>query len=918
MSLALILLLATAAPFTEPEPWALGFAAPPRIPFVGDVNGDGYDDMIVVYPTGKAIIDVSLSQKGMKAGIPFQALNPWGTDCQGAAVGEFDGQKGADVIGLFDNNQLRLAGSFEKGKYKDQLWLTLPKKVRYPALGTTENGKFLFVFSNLDGVGYKIEVKNKTVTAVTLPQNTIWIGDSGKDLVAQNTLGEVFWMDRKTYSRKKLLGRIWPKSRAGATNGLVVFGKKVWTEQGLFDLEPHDLPQADIWPLLGDMDGDGDTDILEFRYGKELHTANQVLIRRQITRGETDNDHDGLTNSEELKLGTNPNRADSDNDGLLDGWEVNGFRGLDLKGMGCNPLRVDLICLISRFDTASETRMKSEMERVHKFYAELDVTNPDGSKGFSFHPIYLPVIPAEDHKNPWWQNRAKYRDEKLKGVVHWMQITPGGGGQADQLGDGGTCGENSLWAVFTHEFGHQLGLSHEGFWPNSSCPIYGSMMNYNYSYSFEDDRDKIHYSNGSLANYILTESNLDEIIPLPYEKVKFLEKGPYRFRLKPNGNTTLIDWNWNGIFGEKGIRADINYAYSTHAGRRDDVGKSKTSPWLFVHKGRAIALFGNNDKPADKATDPTLSPNNPGQLILRRLISPYKWENPQILTEGLTGDPIGFSYAGKAFAIFQTAKGVWLHEIENKGETFTLGEGKLLSSDSSLTPSVGEVNGRPYLLLWNPADGSITYSVMEEEGLSKFEKLNTTSKVPPGITYDTVRKEAVLALAQDQGEKTNRWQIRRYKIADTLVETGMEWVEGEQGNCRGTGRLVALFEKNRDTGPEGRVYIFGRGLTTKEAPWACTYVAHQIADKTVRGGWLVKRYYDEWTQSRSAPAAAWFNKDIIWAYRWVDGAQGPTDNNLHVGYKASGIQDEPFGDHDDIGFLKNFGIRNSILYLGAE
>jgi hypothetical protein len=107
-------------------------------------------------------------------------------------------------------------------------------------------------------------------------------------------------------------------------------------------------------------------------------------------------------------------------------------------------------------------------------------------------------------------------------------------------------------------------------------------------------------------------------------------------------------------------------------------------------------------------------------------------------------------------------------------------------------------------------------------------------------------------------------------------------------------------------------------MTSAQSPWACTYVAEQIADKSVKGGWLVKRYYDEWTQTRSAPAAAWFKGDIIWAYRWVDGGQGSTDNNLHVAYKAMGIDDAPMGDHDDISYFRDFGIRNSIIYLAEK
>ncbi len=47
----------------------------------------------------------------------------------------------------------------------------------------------------------------------------------------------------------------------------------------------------------------------------------------------TDTDGDGLTNSEELKLGTNIGDIDSDNDGLSDGLEVNAYK--------TNPLKID-------------------------------------------------------------------------------------------------------------------------------------------------------------------------------------------------------------------------------------------------------------------------------------------------------------------------------------------------------------------------------------------------------------------------------------------------------------------------------------------------------------------------------------------------------------------------------------------------
>src|SRR5262249_10548614 len=160
--------------------------------------------------------------------------------------------------------------------------------------------------------------------------------------------------------------------------------------------------------------------------------------------------------------------------------------------------------------------------------------------GWHLHPVFLDPVEAEDQKKPWWQLRDKFLPLKWRGVAHWMAVTTSGGGQADELSDGGVCGGNhwALYATFIPEFGPQRGLNHEGFWPTTGCPIYSSMMNYPYSYTFEGDIKKIHYSDGSLKDYVLHETDLDEKIPLPYDKVKFLAAPPYHFHLKPNGDTT--------------------------------------------------------------------------------------------------------------------------------------------------------------------------------------------------------------------------------------------------------------------------------------------------------------------------------------------------------------------------------------------
>lgn len=914
------LVIATPA-YAAPQPWALGFAAPPRIALAGDVDGDGFGDLVAVYTPGDCIIDVALTVEGQKSGWPFQGLTQWGKECQAATIGEFDEKKGADVVGIFSGQTLRMAGSLENRKFKDTPdWVKLPKALEAPALMVSGNSDELIAFSTKSGDGYRVSIKSKSVTPCRVPQGTVWLGDAGANYVGQDSKGQLYKIDKVKLTKGEKLGDNDPNSRpAVMPDGTIAFSGQVVASGEKFKIDDK-LPTASKVYAFADMDGSGQKDLIEFRYGREMHTANQVLVRRSVLAGDPDQDHDGLTNDEEAKLSSDSANPDTDGDGLIDGWEVKGLRDLDLPKLGCSPTHIDLICLISRFEDVNEARFKSEIERVRKTYAELSTPNPDGKTGFNFHPIFLDPIKGDDMKNGWPANRDKFLPAKWRGIAHWMQVTRGGGGQADQLGDGGGCGESALWAVFIHEFGHQMGMDHEGFWNNSLCPIYTSLMNYAYSYGFEDDYNKIHYSDGRLVGYTLNETDLDETIPLPYDKVKFLEKGPYRFRLKPNGETTLVDWNWNGIFGEKHVRADINYSYSTNAGRRDNVGKIMTAPWLFVHQQTAYALYGQHDFKADRKTDPTVSLEKPGKLLLRKLVKRFKWEEPIIIEpKGLVGDPVGVSYAGKMWLFYQTEQGVIMRTVDSLGK---LSEPKVVDANKALIPTTAVHEGRLYLFLANPTDQTVLYKVMDGTGKWVLESdLGIKSTNPVGLCTDTVTGEAVLGLAQNQDKtRPNRWQIRRFRTGKDgeLLQSGWEWVEGTKGNARGVGRVTVLFEHTKDTGPAGRIYLFGKGMTNEQTPWSCTYVAHQVADKSVNGGWMTKRFYDEWTQSRSAPAAAWFQGDVIWAYRWVEGGQGDGDNILHVGYRALGIQDEPMGDHDDLGFFRNFGIRNSILYMNRH
>jgi hypothetical protein len=877
------------ATYAAPEYWALDIAAVPRLGFVGDVDGDGHADLIAVNPKGDCSIVVSVTVDGVKPGSPQTAIEHWGKDCQAAAVGEIDAVPGSDVVGIFNGVELRLAGAFKDGHFKDtSRWVVLPNALSSPALATLDGGKTILAYSTSDGTAYRVDSATKVATPCRVPRGLVWIGDEGDQLVGQDKGGHLYWIDKTTLAQKGRLGQEPRNWRPAAAPGRVAFANHLWKASGTQDLAPEKLPTADETYAFGPLTGK-EEDLIDFRFGKEPHSAYSVMLRRNAAT-----------------------QVDSSNDGLPDTWKLNGYRGLDMKALGCKPGSADVLCLVSRFDKVPETRLKSEMDRVIKFYANLKVKNPDGSTGIRFHPIYLDPVSGDDTSKPWWENEAKFRPEKWRGVVHWMQVTPGGGGQANELSDGGTCGEGALWAVFVHEFGHQLGLNHEGFWPNGSCPIYSSLMNYNYSYSYEDSRDKIHYSDGSLDKIVLHEDDLDEVLPYPYEKVKFLEQGPYHYRLKPNGKTTLIDWNWDGIFGEHHVRANINYAYSIEGGERHPNGKTDTAPWLFTHNGSAYVLYGVHTGTVPPKTTPLLGPDQPGQLILRRQRKQNDWEKPWTLDSGgLIGEPVAASFGGSIYAFYQTQGGVMMRKIQPGKTDLNMSDPIVVSDDRTLAPTVGVYDNHLYLFLWNGTNGSEAYKVMNSRG--QFEKdytLDTTSTSPVGLCTDTVTGDAVLGLAQDQdAARKRRWQIRRYRAVDgKLTAKGdSEWVSGEKGGDWGIGRVTMLFEKSRDTGPKGRVYMFYLGGHDAKNPIACEYVASQIADKTVRGGWLVKRYYDEWTQSDAPCAAIWWGGDIMYAFRWGD--------TLNVAYNGSGINDEPFGDHDDLTFVREFGAFNSLVWL---
>jgi hypothetical protein len=578
--------------------------------------------------------------------------------------------------------------------------------------------------------------------------------------------------------------------------------------------------------------------------------------------------------------------ADTDGDGLPDAWEAGPGRAY-----GCDPRHADLLVYtVER--TSLTAKVDETIARATAFFDALNVGNPDGRRGIHLHVIRGPKITRPDDYPDLMRT---YLPASLDGRAHFLVFSDSPGGQTN--GNASISGvEEYGWNSFVHELGHQLGLEHEARGFKIQSPLHTSLMNYSYLDSYNGSEDQVHFSDGRFAKLRMRETNLDETLPFPIASLAFLTKDPYRFQLKAAGANTQVDWNRNGIFGETGVRADINYAPSTWFGDRLNLEAVATAPvGAYLDRDFYVA-YG-------------VPEGGSRTIVLRKLLAKNRW-GPRIETglRNVIGDPTFVVQRGMLWVAASTPSGVSVVELRPSGDGARV-DTDLTMNFPSRPPrqaTLAVLDSRLFLFLREASSNRVFYVPYSGSGRTWGAERDTGlhSRTALGVAWHPIRRQAVLVGTTDANAKFRLIAYFRGLTGGTLDTTGeQDWIGGQNGGNASASRPAVLVDTTRDAGPNGRVYAY----YVASVPGLPAFVSMQVADRGFNGGWLERSAYDQWSVTQSAPAAAVNpDGDITYCYR------DQSNNMLNCAFHGSGIEDGDMGDFDELTFIRVQGLRQSL------
>lgn len=929
---------------TPPQFWRSAFGSSPWIALAGDVNADGLADLIAVGPNDDSNIEVTPTDVLGKVNPSRRVHDSIGKGLVACATGSFLRAQAKDCITVFADGTVRLASQgipdgkmyqrieevgkisptdlpqapiravvadFDADLHQDVLLLghdgrllVLYNRPENPKLPNSLNNLARFVAQPLKTVLPEIRQfaagkfkdpkggADKGQIAYLDIVGNVWLATVEKDASGQNFLAKPRLLGGHSSDDHLVVGRF-----RGRTDSDVLVGRRLYAGgNGNSFVDLKDIPDAEeaksdgVWQAA-DIDGNGKDDLIRHHEGHERWGAQDIYIHFS---------YDATDRRKGFYC--------SANDGLPDFWKTGDVKpgGLDLAALGCKVGHRDIVVEIERFDDVDLGMVQQQMAQAAQYFASLPIKNPDGTSGIALHFVYAPPWPSTDRAKVNSSYDDYFPRREHRGIVHMMFADNGGALFSAINGDRGHF--NGHWQEFLHEFGHQLDLVHDGFYGSPSynsdtgCALYPSLMSYSYSYGLDGSGNNVGYSDGARASLVLNEQHLSEKLPFPMATVHFLSEGPYRFKLKPgpDDKTTLVDWNWNGIFGEEDVSGDLNYTHGTDPGHLPQIGQTTAGPVAVLHGDVPLLVYTQN-----------------GGVSVRVLIASKeaggksRWSDEiSDGNAGATAEPTAAYLGGITYIAYPTKLGVVLRAVTMEGVGHPrLQKPNLLNGTGGAQPTLVAVENRLALLLWHNRDlpVQIAYLRVLPSGLamSAIRPLDMRSECPVAAVTGASRADGIdlwigriQADGPDHGGQT---EVVRYQIGTAGGERPMsrEWVAGQYARHR----MTLLWSQEPGFSPDGRIYLIGSGAAP-EGAMTQQYITMKVPYEDM-GGWLVRRYEQTTFVSASATGACWYGNNIVFAIRYGD-------NGLHVSFNGNGCTPWPIGDFDDIGHIRDYGLSHSI------